>query len=205
MIAHSLPAGPLVTGDAAVPEAIVLECGADRRPLRIALASAQTYWITARDEAACARLVREALRCLEAELLPRTGGLLSNLSVLENIVLPALYHRRVPLGRVAELVYEAFEACDLDRAQADALCARTVTDLDVLDARLVALARSLLMRPAVLLMERVFEGLTADDMARVARFAEHYRRVVAAGTLVYFNLARMPCPDIAADIRAEAE
>jgi ABC-type transporter Mla maintaining outer membrane lipid asymmetry ATPase subunit MlaF len=205
VIAHSLPAEPLGDGDAAVPEAIVLECGADRRPLRIAPASAQTYCITARDEAACARLVRDALRCPAAELLPRTGGLLSNLSVLENIVLPALYHRRIPVDRVAEQVYEAFEACDLDRGQADALCARTVTDLDVLAARLVALVRSLLMRPAVLLMERVFEGLTADDMARVARFSEYYRRVVAAGTLVYFNLARMPCPEIATDVRAEAE
>lgn len=204
MIAHSLAADPTGAGDSSIPETIVLECGA-AAPLRIVPANGQTWCITACNEAACARLVREALRCPAAEVLPRTGGLLSNVSVLENAVLPALYHRRLPVRELADLVYGAFEACDLDRAQADRLCERSVIDLDILAARTVALVRSLLMRPTVLLLERIFEGLTADDMTRVARFGEHYRRVVAGGTLVYFNLAGMPCPEIQADHHGEAE
>lgn len=184
---------------------IVLNCGANAAPLRIAPGSGATYRITANGATACSRLVHEALRHPQAELVPRTGGLLINLSVLENVLLPAVYHRRVADRDVAALVYREFEACGLERAQADALCEREIPQLNAFERRLVALVRSLLMRPAVLLLERIFEGLTARDMARVAGFAGHYRRAVAGGTLVLFDLAGMSCPEIAADVHAEAE
>lgn len=174
-------------------------------PLRVVLASGCTYQITARCEAASSRLVQEALLCPAGELVPRSGGLLSNLSVLENILLPAMYHRRVSGQGLAGLVYQGFEACGLERPQADALCDRAVTDLDSFGLRLVALVRSLLLRPALLLMERIFEGLTEHDMERVSRFAGYYRRVVAGGTLVFFDLAGMPRPEVHVDIRADAE
>jgi ABC-type transporter Mla maintaining outer membrane lipid asymmetry ATPase subunit MlaF len=185
------------------PDTILLQCGGT--PLSIAAASGKTYRIVARDAAACNRLVNEALRGPLAELVPRMGGLLAGLTVTENILLPAVYHRRVADRDVAELVYRGFEACGLERAQADALCARPVPELGAFDRRLVALVRSLLMRPAVLLLERLFDGLTARDAERAARFGAHFRRAVPGGTLVFFELAGMPCPDVAADVQAEAE
>lgn len=187
------------------PRLIELRCARDAAPLRITPGSGRSYHITARSEAALNRLVQEALHCPAAELVPHSGGLLANLSVLENIVLPIVYHQRVATPRLAELVYIEFEACELDRTQAEALCGRAVPDLDGFERRLVLLVRSLLIRPAVLLMERIFEGLTAQDMERVAGFGGYYRRAVAGGTLVYFDLAGMPCPEIPADVRAEAE
>jgi ABC-type transporter Mla maintaining outer membrane lipid asymmetry ATPase subunit MlaF len=185
------------------PEAIVLHCSG--APLRIAPASGRTYRVVARNAAACNRLVNDALRGPLAELVPRMGGLLAGLSVLENVVLPAVYHRRVADRDVAEHVYRGFEICGLERAQADALSSRPVPALGAFDRRLVALVRSLLMRPAVLLLERLFEGLTAGDADRAARFGEHYRRAVPGGTLVFFDLAGMACPDVGADVQAEAE
>jgi ABC-type transporter Mla maintaining outer membrane lipid asymmetry ATPase subunit MlaF len=184
---------------------IVLDCGAGTAPLRIAPGSGATYRVSASGAAACNRLVREALRHPQAELVPRSGGLLVNLSVLENVLLPAVYHRRVAGRDLAALVYREFEACGLERAQADALCEREVPALNAFERRLVALVRSLLMRPALLLMERIFEGLTARDMERVARFGAYYRHAVAGGTLLLIDLAGMPCPDVDADFRAEAE
>lgn len=184
-------------------ESIVLQCSG--APLQIAPASGRTYRVVARNAAACGRLVNEALRVPVAELVPRMGGLLAGLTVLENVLLPAVYHHRVPGQEVAAQVYRAFEACGLEQTQADAMCERRVPDLGAFDRRLVALVRSLLMRPAVLLLERVFEGLTAVDAERAARFGSHYRRAVPGGTLVYFDLAGMSCPDVAADVQAESE
>ena len=195
--------GPADTASPSLPDTLVLDCGGTRVPLEIAVG--RTYCITARDEAACARLTREALRCPAAELVPGTGGLLTSLSVLENMLLPALYHRRVAGAQLAERVYRGLEACGLGREETDALSARTIVELDGYERRLVALARSLLMRPPLLLVERIFEGLTMGDMGRVARFGDYYRSAVPGGTLVWFNLAGMPCPDLAADVRAEAE
>jgi hypothetical protein len=201
VIAHSLPLEP-AAGAVSVPD-LVLECGGGQPALRIA--GERTYCITARDEAACTRLTQEALRCPAAELLPGTGGLLVGLSVLENMLLPALYHGRVAGAQLAERVYQVLESCGVAREEADALSRRRIVSLDGYERRLVALARSLLMRPPVLLAERIFEGLTLGDMERVARFGDYYRGAVPGGALVWFNLAGMPCPDLAAAVRAEAE
>jgi ABC-type transporter Mla maintaining outer membrane lipid asymmetry ATPase subunit MlaF len=183
-------------------ENILLQCGGG--PLSIAPASGRTYRVVARDTATCNRLVRDALRSPRSELVPRMGGLLAGLSVLENILLPAIYHRRVAEHGVADLVNREFEGCGLSRPQAEALCSRPVTELGAFDRRLVALVRALLMRPAMLLLERSFDGLTAGDAARAARFGQHYRRAVPAGTVIFFDLAGMACPDVGADVQAEA-
>lgn len=181
---------------------LVLQCGGT--PLHVAPACGKTYRIVAGKVSVCGTLVNEALRSPAVEVVPAFGGLLERNSVLENILLPALYHRRIPAQDVAERAYRAFACCGIERLQADALCARSVQDLGKYDRRLVALVRSLLMRPALLLLERLFEGLTAQDKQRAARFGGYYRGVVPDGTLIYCDLAGISCPDVAADEQVEA-
>ena len=173
--------------------------------LRIDPDTGRTYCMVARDAAGCARAVQRVLEHPMAEVVPHAGGLLVGLSVLENIVLPAVYHGRVTVARLTDLVYQAFENCGIGRHDADALSRRTVADLDDYERRLVAFVRSLVMHPPLLIFERIFEGLTAADTERVARFATDYRRMVAGGTVVYANLAGMACPELATDARAEPE
>jgi hypothetical protein len=60
------------------------------------------------------------------------------------------------------------------------------------------------MQPALLLFERLFEGLTAQDMERAASFGAHYRSVVPDGTLIYCDLAGIACPNVAPDLQVEA-
>lgn len=181
---------------------LVLQCGGTL--LHVAPACGKTYRIVAGKASVCSSLVNEALRCPAAEVVPAFGGLLDRYSVLENILLPALYHRRIPAQDVAQRAYRAFASCGLERAQADSLCARSVQDLGKFDRRLVALVRSLLMQPALLLLERLFEGLTAQAKERAARFGGYYRSVVPGGALIYCDLAGISCPDVAADEQVEA-
>jgi ABC-type branched-subunit amino acid transport system ATPase component len=124
--------------------------------------------------------------------------------VLENILLPAIYHHRIPALDIADRVYRVFASCEVDQAQVDSLCARSVENLTALERRLVALVRSVLMQPALLLFERLFEGLTAQDMERAASFGAHYRSVVRDGTLIYCDLAGIACPNVAPDLQVEA-
>jgi ABC-type transporter Mla maintaining outer membrane lipid asymmetry ATPase subunit MlaF len=205
MTAIHAATAPPGAGVGAASEPIELHCAGSETPLIVMPSSGRSYHITARDPAACIRLLREALRSPAAELVPRAGGLLSGLSVLENIVLPAVYHQRVSYSHLTELVYRAFDACDRDRSAADELCARTVSDLDPVETRLVALVRALLMRPGAMLFERLFEGLAATDMLRVGRFPDFYRRLEASGTVVLVDLAGMGCPEMSVDVRADAE
>jgi len=191
---------------AAVPtrDSIELACRTGEPPLRIAASSGLTYCVTASDPGSCRRLAQDVLAFPAAELVPHLCGLLVNLPVLENVVLPAVYHRRVDRVELADRVYKGFEACGVNQAGADVLCERAVASLDEFERRLVAVVRSLLMRPTVLVMERIFEGLTTREMERVAEFGCCYRRVVPDGTLLYLDVAGMPGPAIAADVHAEA-
>ena len=107
VIAHSNRREPDTESGPAFPDTIVLHCRRDEPPLHIAAASGRTYHIIACDAPACSRLVQETLRSSQAELLPRSGGLLSNLSVLENIAMPVVYHGRVIRRQLTQLVYDA--------------------------------------------------------------------------------------------------
>ena len=181
---------------------VVLQCCGE--PLRIPTACGKTYRIVARSTSDCDGVVDDALRSPGVEIVPAFGGLLNGLSVLENILLPAIYHQRIPALDIAGRVYRVFASCDMDQAQADSLCARSVENLSGFERRLVAVVRSVLMQPALLLFERLFEGLTAQDMERAGRFGAHYRSVVPDGTLVYCDLAGITCPDVASDVQVEA-
>ena len=192
-----------MTGAASAPDSIEVTC---RRgpPVRVAASSGLTCRITTFDATACTQLVQHFLACPAVELVPRSGGLLSNVSVLENVVLSVVYHRKVRGRKLTELLYDGFQACGIDRPAADVLCERPTYDLDELERRLIALVRSLLMRPGMLVMERIFEDLSEHEMERVALFGSCYRHVVADGTLVYLDVAGMPGPALAADVRIEA-
>ena len=200
---YALPRGVTQEGRALIgSDEVVLQCCGE--PVRIPTACGKTYRIVAHSASDCEAVVDDALRSPGVEIVPAFGGLLNGLSVLENILLPAIYHRRIPELDIAGRVYRVFASCGMDQSQADSLCARSVEHLTALEQRLVALVRSVLMQPALLLFERLFEGLTAQDMERAARFGAHYRSVVPDGTLIYCDLAGIACPDVAPDVQVEA-
>src|SRR4051794_29403774 len=127
--------GLTVSDSASSPETIVLRDGAGESLLCIAPGTGATYRVVAHDAAVCSRLIEELLHSPHSELLPRSGGLLSNLSVLENVVLPAVYHRRVARTKLAERVYRDFDACGIARADAEELCSRAGSGLTLFERR----------------------------------------------------------------------
>ena len=200
---YASPCFPTNEGQVVIgSDEVVLQCGG--APVRIPTACGKTYRIVARSASDCDAVVEDALRSPGVEIVPAFGGLLNGLSVLENILLPAIYHRRIPALDIAGRVYRVFASCKVDQAQADSLCARSVENLGAFEQRLVALVRSVLMQPALLLFERLFEGLTAQDMERAAGFGAHYRSVVPDGTVIYCDLAGIACPNVVPDVQVEA-
>ena len=195
---------PSTAEKAAAADIIELNCAADGPPLRIPVGSGRTYHIVASGEAVSTRLAHEAMRSSAVERVPGHGGLLLGNSVLENIVLPAVYHGRIAGGQLAAAAYDAFDACGFDRAQADALCGRPIFTLDGFEQRLICLLRALLMRPAALLCERLFEGVPQHDMERIARFPGYYRRVIAQGTILFLDIAGMAQAQVPVDLRVDA-
>ncbi len=84
----------------------------------------------------------------------RTRGLISLLNVEQNIALPLGYHYNIPRRELAACVQEVAELLDIK-----ALLPLGAEELDEMQTRLVNLARALIGRPKLLLIDGLLEGM----------------------------------------------
>lgn len=101
----------------------------------------------------------------------RVGGLVSLLNVRENIVLPLSYHENVKRARIKELTREIAEALEIQH-----LLDREVDELDMGQTRLVNLARALISRPRLLLVDAILEGMNKQQLHRMTDTISRYRQ-----------------------------
>src|SRR3970040_1367449 len=120
------------------------------------------------------------------------GGMVSNINVLENIALPALYFGLARSREFDVRIIEAFGACGVDSAQAEALCRMHPGELGPFEKRLAGFVRSLLMRPDILVYNRFLEGLTGAEMERAIALDAAFRTHHAAGTRTSLMLGARP-------------
>jgi ABC-type transporter Mla maintaining outer membrane lipid asymmetry ATPase subunit MlaF len=120
------------------------------------------------------------------------GGTVSSINVLENIGLPAIYHRVAPLVTLERETLDVLAACGLDGEHAEALCRKRPAELSPFDKRLVGFVRGLLMHPDLLVYHRFLEGLTRKEMERAAALNDVYLARQPGGTAVYLQLSDMP-------------
>lgn len=113
--------------------------------------------------------------------VPADGGLISSLNGWENITLPVAYHapRRIPqlFDEVQELL------ADLGGVD-DSLLHKLPEEMTLYEKRLAAYVRTLLEKPALLLVETAAAGLGPTKRRRTARFAEAYHARCPGGTCV---------------------
>ena len=110
------------------------------------------------------------------ELRQRTGvvfdrhALLSNMTVFNNVALPLRYHTLLTEPEIDSRVTAALQAWDVER-----LRHYFPADLTLGDARLVALARALVLDPDILFIEELLVGLDAPAQARLRDFFQATR------------------------------
>jgi ABC-type transporter Mla maintaining outer membrane lipid asymmetry ATPase subunit MlaF len=130
-----------------------------------------------------------------ARLLRRVGvlspsvTLITSLNAWENISLPADYHGGPPRERVAQIAQDVLAPFV---AEPLALLARLPDQLDVLQRKLVAFARLLVVGPDLAVIDCLEEGLSRDECACVARFEEEYRARHPEGTLLFVDTKEAP-------------
>jgi ABC-type transporter Mla maintaining outer membrane lipid asymmetry ATPase subunit MlaF len=111
-------------------------------------------------------------------------GLMANLNAWENISLPAAYHGRPRLERVAALAYEVLGAFGVEPAR---FFARLPEQLSMLERKLAAFVRGLVGEPELMIFDALEDGLAAADCRHAGRFEAQYRARVPRGTLVYVD------------------
>jgi hypothetical protein len=146
-----------------------------------------------------ADLKAELLRGLRAAapvavVAPR-GGLIGNLKVWENLVLPVQYqeatHRAAPhatpLATLEARAERLFRALGVARERFVELCALLPERLTEFERRLTAFVRGMLAEPEIMIYDGLFDGLPRPEAQKAARFDPLFRRHFPFRTALYVD------------------
>lgn len=114
----------------------------------------------------------------------RDGGLLSHLSVWKNLLLPLEYHGR-DVRHAAEDAALLFVLCGEDEANLPRLMDSYPDALSLYERRLAGFVRALLLEPEVLVLDGIFDGLTAAEKEKASHWMQVFRLRFPFRILVY--------------------
>jgi ABC-type transporter Mla maintaining outer membrane lipid asymmetry ATPase subunit MlaF len=158
----------------------------------IELGRGLSYLVSVRTHGELDVLTEQLLELPATRVADNVGGLVNNITILENIALPVLYHRMVTAAELDPLIVQAFADCGLDGEAVDVLCSKRPGDASAFEKRLAGFVRCLVSRPEILVYSRFLEGLTRADMARAAALNSVFRMRNPNGTAIYLMLNDMP-------------
>lgn len=132
-------------------------------------------------------------------VVPEYGGLISNLKAWENLVLPAWYHHGRAAPEFEREVVTLFRRLGYDEDGLRQRMGRLPDQLTLPDRRAVALARSMLMEPEVLIYDFIFAGLERDAAERMLQLTREFHGARPGRISLYL------CPDDAISARLPAD
>ena len=140
------------------------------------LQSGYSYCFVVRSESQRSTLLENLGAQPGAAIVPHNGGLISNLPVWDNIVLPAQYHAIPVPGGLEDGVISLLAQCDLSGAAAvEAFLLKLPDQLTLFEKRLAGFVRAMLMDPALMIYDEIFEGLSRKEWERAGRFDGIFR------------------------------
>ena len=144
------------------------------------------YSVVVHSEEDKARFLGLLLRPPETGIVSPDGGLLSNIRVDENMLLPLNYHG-LPMETVEQKVVELFGLCGLNETETRDLMVKLPSQLSSFQKRLVGFVRSALMNPRVMVYDSIWGGVSKAEIGKILRFDELFRRYSPAYTAIYLD------------------
>ncbi len=140
------------------------------------LQSGYSYCLVVRSESQRAALLKNLGDQAGVVIVPHNGGLISNLRVWENIILPVQYHGIGVAGNLEDNVARLLSQCGLedDKGISDLLL-RLPDQLSLFEKRLVGFVRAMLMAPELIIYDAINEGLSRKELVRVKKFDKVFR------------------------------
>ncbi len=131
----------------------------------------------------------------------RYGGLLSNLTVWDNIVLPVLYHTDYVPDEVEKRVVDIFGQFGIggDRYLADYF-SKPCGLLPIHEKRLIGMVRSILIDPALIIYDSMFEGFDREMLSRLLPLTERLHAEKPDTTFVFLESEEISNRDVKADM-----
>ncbi len=150
------------------------------------LGRALCYRVVIREEYDKERFLQDFLRPPESALLVSDGGLLGNIKIDENLLLPLTY-RGVDTGLLEPRVVELFGQCGLDEAQTRLLLGSLPHQLSPYQKRVVGFVRSVLLQPKVMVYVSIWHGVAQAESRQINGFDQILRRYVPVCTSVFVD------------------
>ncbi len=143
---------------------------------QVMLQSGHSYCLIVRSESQRAALLKNLGAQTGAVIVPHNGGLISNLRVWENIILPVQYHDiKLPMD-IEESVTKLLDQCGLsDETMVSALMLKLPDQLSLYEKRLVGFTRAMLMGPELIIYDGLNEGLSRKELLMVNKFDPVFR------------------------------
>lgn len=132
-------------------------------------------------------------------IVPEQGGLISNLKIWENILLPAWYHRKLNAAVAEPRVVALWHEADPGAGDLRELMGRLPDRLTTFERRLAALVRALLPEPDLLVYDFLTFGLDAAAAGRLLGLTQRFHGAKPGRVSVYL------CPDDAASEKIRAD
>lgn len=140
------------------------------------LQSGYSYCLVVRSESQRTELFNTLGNQPGVVVVPHNGGLISNLRVWENIVLPVQYHGIEVAGKLEDNVAQLLVKCGMeDEAALSDLLLKLPDQLSLYEKRLVGFVRAMLMSPELLIYDSLNEGLSRKELVRAAKFDKVFR------------------------------
>ncbi|BCB96041.1 hypothetical protein JZK55_09630 [Dissulfurispira thermophila] len=129
----------------------------------------------------------------------KDGGLISNLKVWENIILPISYHKNEKADKAEAKMIQKFNEVGIDITYLKELMGKLPGPLPIHEKRLIGLIRAMLMEPDIMIYESLFEGLTPDMSDRLIKMTMNFHTEKHERTSVYITFDEQSVKHVRAD------
>lgn len=144
------------------------------------------YSVVVHSEEDKARFLELFLRPPETAIISPDGGLLNNIRVDENLLLPVSYHGMLAESK-EQLIVDLFGACGLSEKGTRDLLIKLPSELSLYQKRLAGFVRSALMNPRVIVYDSIWNGVSKAEIEQIQRFDSIFRRHSPAHTAIYLD------------------
>lgn len=147
-----------------------------------------TYQILSHSISTKKSLLRRIISLPNAALVTPDGGLISNLTAQENILLPIQYHSVTSNEAALKNAIFILRLFNLSDDEISRLFRSTPVLLSSFEKKLIGFARVMIIEPEILVCDNIFEGLTSNEIAIIARFGEIFHLHFPFRTVIYLEL-----------------
>jgi predicted ABC-type transport system involved in lysophospholipase L1 biosynthesis ATPase subunit len=177
---------------------LVLDDGSGERRLDLALNAGQRYRAIVSRPALKAELVRKLGEAAPVAIVAARGGLVGNLKLWENLVLPIAYRGEARLDELEARAESLFRELGVLRGRFAELCALLPDRLSEFERRLAAFVRAMLAEPEIMVYDGLFDGLTRAETEKAAGFDRLFRLHFPFRTAIYVDAEDPMLPALSA-------